>query len=217
LLASVTTGGLKPSSFQEVSQEIWFKLSFIIAFVYVATVAARTARLATARHGGSVNQLSNEVKGLIAVRATLGVVFYAMLTWWMVRPHAPRWSILPLNPTIRWVAVLLLVPVLVLFTWSFRSIGASYRGGAGLHDEHELVTTGAYARVRHPIYLAFICVMVLVLFISANWVIGLSGLLLVISIPAARVPIEERELSDRFGEQWESYRERTGAFLPRLR
>jgi protein-S-isoprenylcysteine O-methyltransferase Ste14 len=200
-----------------VSKEIWFKLSFIIAFVYVATVATRTARLATARHGGSVNQLSNEVKGLIAVRATLGIVFYAMLIWWMVRPHAPSWSILPIDPTIRWVAVLLLVPILALFTWSFRSIGASYRGGVGLHEEHELVTTGAYARMRHPIYLSFICVMVLVSLISANWVIGLSGLLLVISIPAARVPIEERELSERFGKQWESYRERTGAFFPRLR
>jgi protein-S-isoprenylcysteine O-methyltransferase Ste14 len=199
------------------SKEIWFKLAFIIAIVYVAMVATKTARLATARHGGSVNQLSNEVKGLIAIRAALGIVFYAMLIWWMVRPNAPDWSILPIDPTVRWIAVLLLVPLLAFFAWSFRSIGASYRGGVGLHDEHELVTTGAYARVRHPIYLAFICVMVLVLFISANWVIGLSGLLLVISIPAARVPIEERELSERFGEEWSTYRKRTGAFLPRPR
>jgi protein-S-isoprenylcysteine O-methyltransferase Ste14 len=137
-----------------------------------------------------------------------------MLIWWLVRPDAPEWSRLPIDPLVRWIAVFLLLPVLGLFKWSFQSIGANYRGGVGLHDAHELVTTGAYRRIRHPIYVAFIAVMVLVLVISANWIIGVSGLLLVTSIAVVRAPIEERELHERFGPEWERYKLRTRQFLP---
>jgi protein-S-isoprenylcysteine O-methyltransferase Ste14 len=58
--------------------------------------------------------------------------------------------------------------------------------------------------------------MLLILPLSTNWVLGLSGLLLVTSIAAARIPVEDRELRDRFGSRWEEYRDRTGRVLPHL-
>jgi protein-S-isoprenylcysteine O-methyltransferase Ste14 len=117
---------------------------------------------------------------------------------------------------LRWLAVALLIPTLALFTLSFRALGTNYRGGVGLYDDHELVTTGPYHHVRHPIYVAFIAIMLLILPLSTNWVLGLSGLLLVTSIAAARIPVEDRELRDRFGSRWEEYRGRTGRVLPHL-
>ncbi len=33
---------------------------------------------------------------------------------------------------------------------------------------------------------------------------------------AARIPVEERELGERFGAAWDAYRARTGALVPRL-
>ena len=190
------------------SAETWFKIIFIAAFVYAVTVAARTARMATRRHGGSLNQLQNEVRGLVIARALLGLVFYGMLIVWLVRSDSPAWARINLPLSIRWTAAALLVPALAFFTWAFHSLGANYRGGVGLYDDHELVTTGAYAFVRHPIYVAFIAVMLLVLVLSANWLLGLSGLILVTSIAVARVPTEERELEERFGEEWRAYRGR---------
>lgn len=197
--------------------ETWFKLAFVAAFVYAVAVAVSTARQATRRHGGSLNQLEHEVRGLIAVRAALGLVFYAMLGVWLVRSRSPAWAQIPVPGVLRWGAVAMLVPILAFFTWSFRSLGPNYRGGVGLHAGHELVTTGAYRWVRHPIYISFIAVMFAVLLLSANWVIGIAGILLVWSIAAARIPVEERELRQRFPAKWEQYRERTGRIFPRLR
>ena len=111
----------------------------------------------------------------------------------------------------------MLVPILAFFTWGFRSLGTNYRGGVGLHVGHELVTTGAYRWVRHPIYIGFIAIMLAVLLLSANWVLGLAGLLLVMSIAVARIPIEESELRERFPLAWDKYSERTGRVFPRLR
>lgn len=164
-----------------------------------------------------MNQLTNELRGLIVVRAALGLIFYAALIAWLFDLRAGRWSSFALPTSARWLSVLLILPVLVFFGWSFRSLGTNYRGGVGLYDAHELVTTGPYRVLRHPIYLAFIAIMILVLVLSANWVLGVSGLLLVASIAAARIPVEEAQLSRRFGPEYESYRAKTGCLIPRLR
>lgn len=196
--------------------ELWFKLAFGVAFVFAATVAAATARAAARRHGGTLNQLTHEVRGLVFIRAALGIVFYFALMLWLFWPRAVAWSYFPAPITLRWAAVALLVPVLAFFTWSFQTLGTNYRGGVGLHDTHELVSVGPYRWIRHPIYTAFIAIMLLVMLLSANWVLGLSGLLLVTSIAAIRIPIEERQLHERFGRDWERYRDQTGRLVPRL-
>jgi protein-S-isoprenylcysteine O-methyltransferase Ste14 len=195
---------------------MWFRIAFVVAFVVAAVVASRTARSATRLHGESLNQLVHEVPGLVILRGVLGLFFYSALIAWLGWPRSLSWMYLPIPTTLRWIAMGLLVPVLAFFAASFRALGANYRGGVGLHGNHTLVSTGPYRWIRHPIYLAFVAIMVLVLVLSANWALGLSGLLLVTSIAVVRIPIEERQLQERFGAAWENYRARTGVMLPRM-
>ena len=194
-----------------------FKLIFLLTFVFATAVAAITARRAGRQHGGSLNHLSHEVRGLIFVRGALGLVFYSTLIAWMFWPQAVPWSYLPLPIVVRWIGAALLSPALAFFAWSFHSLGANYRGGVGLHEGHQLVTTGPYRWLRHPIYLAFISVMLLVIPLSGNWLLGLSGLALVVSIAVVRIPVEEAQLHERFGSAWEHYRDTTACILPRIR
>jgi len=151
---------------------MWFKLAFGVSFVFAMVVAARTARSAARRHGGALNQLSHEVRGLLVVRAALGIVFYTALTAWMVWPRSLTWMYLPIPPILRWIAVGLLIPTLIMFAGSCRALGTNYRGGVGLHPDHVLVTKVPYRYIRHPIYVAFIAIMCLVLLRSANWLLG---------------------------------------------
>jgi protein-S-isoprenylcysteine O-methyltransferase Ste14 len=180
---------------------MWFKAVFVLAFAYAATVATLTARRAARRHGDTVNQLTHEVPALVAVRAALGIVFYAALIAWLFWSDRFAWSYVPIPLVWRWFAAILFVPVLAFFTWSVRTLGTNYRGGVGLYAEHELVTHGPYRRLRHPIYTAFIAIMILVWVMTANWILGASGLALVVSIAVVRIPIEERELEARFGRE----------------
>src|SRR3954454_3840268 len=100
---------------------MWFKLAFIIAFAVAVTIAVQTARRATRRHGGDLNQLAREVRGLILVRAGLGLVFYAALLAWLLWPEGVRWAYLPVPAPLRWIAAGLLLPVIAFFVWSFRT------------------------------------------------------------------------------------------------
>ena len=197
------------------SAEAPFKLVFVLLFVAVAVVASRTARRAARAHGASLNQLHHEAPGLIAIRSVLGLAFYAMLFVWLLRSEVPGWTRIPLAPGVRWAAVALVPAAVAVFAWSFASIGEQYRGGVGLHARHRLVTTGAYRFTRHPLYLSFILLMLLAACVSANWIIGVSGLGLVALIALIRIPIEERELAGRFPEAWPAYHAKTGRLLPR--
>ena len=132
-------------------------------------------------------------------------MFYAALFAWLFASQRARWAYVDVPSALRWSALVALVPVLVLFRSSFQQLGTNYRGGVGLYERHELVVRGPYAVVRHPIYAAFIAIMLLVLLLSANWVLGLSGLLLVSSIAVVRIPVEEHQLRERFGSAWTDY------------
>lgn len=80
-------------------------------------------------------------------------------------------------------------------------------------DGPKLLTEGIYARVRHPRYVEVI-VGVLAYALFANHLA--IYLLWLVTIPAlyAIVVLEERELLERFGEEYEAYRERVPRFVP---
>ena len=195
------------------STEPLFKIVFLAAFVVAAWSAASAARRATARHGSPTNQLQNEVRGLLVVRAVLGLVFYVALGGWL-SDWRREITDLHLPMSVRYAGIGLLAAGVLLINWGYRSLGANYRGGIGLYDQHELITDGAYRWLRHPIYAGFVLIMCAVTLLSSNWLLGLSGLLLVISIPAGRMREEESQLRERFADRWNAYRRRTGAFVP---
>jgi protein-S-isoprenylcysteine O-methyltransferase Ste14 len=193
-----------------------FKVVFLAAFLVAAWSATSATRRAAARHGAPTNQLQNEVRGLLVVRAVLGLVFYVALGGWLFDWRREITDLhLPLF--VRYFGIALLAIGVLLIDWGYRSLGTNYRGGIGLYDQHELVTDGAYRWLRHPIYAGFMVIMCAVTLVSSDWLLGLSGLLLVMSIPAGRLRQEESQLRDRFTGRWDAYRDRTGAFVPRYR
>lgn len=93
--------------------------------------------------------------------------------------------------------------------WAFASLPPKKSG-------KELVTTGAYRYCRHPIYAAFLDfgVFGLALFLKSYTLFG-AGILLHI-ICGRLVEKEEQFLTERFGDRYKKYMERTGKFIPRL-
>jgi protein-S-isoprenylcysteine O-methyltransferase Ste14 len=100
-----------------------------------------------------------------------------------------------------WLTVLsasVLVVGIVVWAWSVVVILTKVRAG-------ELVTTGPYALVKHPLYTA---VAVLVLpwlgFLFDTWLGVVVGIALYIG-SRLFAPAEEAELADRFGPDWDAY------------
>jgi len=109
--------------------------------------------------------------------------------------------------TLKWVSVAILVPGIVIWIWTVVLILVKV-------PRHELITTGPYALVLHPLYTG---VALLVLpwlgFILNTWLGVLIGLVLYTG-SRLYAPDEEKILARIFGEKWDSYRKK--ALLPWL-
>jgi protein-S-isoprenylcysteine O-methyltransferase Ste14 len=114
-------------------------------------------------------------------------------------------------------ATLLLVGITcALFAASKRALGRNWSIVARTRAEHELVTWGPFAYVRHPIYSAlFVWMLAMAVAFGHYW--GLvAGVPLYWIGTILRIREEERLLRAQFGPDYEAYAKRVKRFCPGL-
>ena len=119
----------------------------------------------------------------------------------------------PWAPWEFWVAALVTAAGLLFAVWARVHIGRNWSGIVTIKQDHELIVGGPYALVRHPIYTGL-----LVAFIGSAMARGEWRGVLAIALACAalwrKLRMEERWMSERFGEQYEAYRRRVPALVP---
>jgi protein-S-isoprenylcysteine O-methyltransferase Ste14 len=112
-----------------------------------------------------------------------------------------------------WVAVALVVAGLSFSVWARRTLGRNWSATVSVKVDHELVQTGAYRRIRHPIYTGLL----LAVFgsgLAAGRLYGLAAFLLVALALGWRLRVEERWMAAEFGQRYEDYRHSSWALIP---
>jgi protein-S-isoprenylcysteine O-methyltransferase Ste14 len=115
------------------------------------------------------------------------------------------------------VAMVLCAVSCALAWGAVKHLGRQFRVNAGLYDDHELVRTGAYAVVRHPIYAALLGMLLATIALLTPWQWGPVALVLFIAGTEIRVHTEDRLLASRFPETFPEYRRRVPAYVPFVR
>jgi protein-S-isoprenylcysteine O-methyltransferase Ste14 len=134
------------------------------------------------------------------------------------RPERGGWlfrRILPPSLPQYELGVALLVLGLAFSVWARVQLGKNWSATVSVKHDHELIVTGPYRIVRHPIYsgllLAFIG--------TATTLDDARGILSVVLVFIAfwqKLRREERWMLETFGEQYHRYRSRTAALVPYL-
>jgi protein-S-isoprenylcysteine O-methyltransferase Ste14 len=106
---------------------------------------------------------------------------------------------------------------MVLAWSSVKHLGRQFRVRAGLYEDHELVRTGAYAVVRHPIYASLLALLLCTLLLLTPWRWALVSLAVFLAGTEIRVRTEDRLLESRFQEVFREYRKKVPAYLPLVR
>jgi protein-S-isoprenylcysteine O-methyltransferase Ste14 len=106
----------------------------------------------------------------------------------------------------------------VALSWSgVHSLGKQLRVQAGLYADHELIRSGPYRIVRHPIYAGMLAMYLATALIRSPWIPAAIGFVLMIAGTEIRVHIEDGLLASRFGERFRQFKASTPAYVPFVR
>jgi protein-S-isoprenylcysteine O-methyltransferase Ste14 len=128
--------------------------------------------------------------------------------------HHFHLEIVPSNPALRIVGVVLCAVGIGFAIWARRHLGRNWGMPMSLQKDHELVTTGPYRLVRHPIYSGvLLAVLGSALAQSVVWFLPLViwGIYFIYS-----AKVEERLMAQEFPHVYPAYRARTKMLIPFL-
>ncbi len=123
---------------------------------------------------------------------------------------------LPRVPAVRDIGAVLTWIGILFAIWARYHIGQYWSGRVTLKEDHQLIRTGPYARIRHPIYTGIALAMFATALVVGEWR-SLLGALLVLTAHVFKARKEESWLMEQFGEDYREYRRETGFLLPRFR
>jgi protein-S-isoprenylcysteine O-methyltransferase Ste14 len=196
----------------------WYDL---LLGLILAAYWARVIRMALKqrrRTGRGANFLPPEPLGR-AIR----LVWYPVVVAWIAHPFVsaykrrPPTAIAPLvqSDVLAAVGLALAALALVGSCLCWKRMGKSWRMGIDPNETTELIVTGPYAYVRHPIYALSSLLMIAAVFIIPS---PLMLVLAVIHLTCLQweAQREEQHMLATHGERYAVYRRGTGGFVPRI-
>jgi protein-S-isoprenylcysteine O-methyltransferase Ste14 len=140
----------------------------------------------------------------------LQLIGYSLLwqtSFWKNAPGSWRVALaavfLALAPLLSWTAV--------------HSLGRHLRLDAAVNPDHQLVSSGAYAWIRHPIYTSMFCVLLGTGLLLTPLPLLLVSVVVFVAGTEIRVRIEDALLETHFGESFREYRRSVRAYVPFIR
>lgn len=115
------------------------------------------------------------------------------------------------------VGVMAMALGIYVFYRAHADLGAYWSPTLEVRDGHELITTGIYGQVRHPMYTAIFLFCIGQALLLENWLAGVAGLIAFTGLYVLRVTREEKMMNDQFGDAYQSYAARTPRLIPSLR
>jgi protein-S-isoprenylcysteine O-methyltransferase Ste14 len=127
----------------------------------------------------------------------------------------PNRQFVPPLPWIKWLGIALEAAGIAFAIWARNHIGKYWSASVSLREGHQLIRSGPYARIRHPIYTGIL----LGIAGTVLWA-GTYGALVTFAFTLAalgyKAKKEETLLAGEFGAAFDEHRRRTGFLLPRL-
>ena len=114
-----------------------------------------------------------------------------------------------------WLGAAVMVAGILFAVWARQHLASNWSSSVTIKQGHELITTGPYAVVRHPIYTGILTGL-LGTAIALSQVRGFIAFGLIFVSFWIKLRIEEQWMSSEFGETYIAYTHQTAALVPYL-
>jgi protein-S-isoprenylcysteine O-methyltransferase Ste14 len=184
--------------------QYFFQVVWILFIVYWRIKAVDTKT--TTRH---------EPAGSILLRIFLLLIAIVLLsTGWIPLPWL-YFHFWPVGLWSFWLGAAITVAGLLFAVWARVHLGRNWSSSVTIKEGHELITTGPYAVVRHPIYTGILTGLIGTA-IAVSQVRGLIAFVLFRVAFWLKFRLEEAWMRSQFGEKYAAYARRTAALVPYL-
>ena len=140
----------------------------------------------------------------------LTVVFIALV---FAFPETLRRRVIPFSTVTEWTGIVLCAAGVAFAIWARRTLGRNWSGNPTIKEGHELIESGPYRFVRHPIYTGILAAVVGTL-LGGGKVDEVILLIASVAILSFKMSVEESLMMRQFPQAYPEYRKRTKALIP---
>jgi protein-S-isoprenylcysteine O-methyltransferase Ste14 len=121
--------------------------------------------------------------------------------------------VIPHVEALAWTGVVLCIAGLLFCIWARFTLGRNWSGVVTLKGRHELITSGPYALVRHPIYTGLLTMFVATVIVLGH-VAGIIAMPFVFVSLWIKLRYEEKLMLKKFPNEYAAYRQRVKRMIP---
>lgn len=178
---------------------LWLALG--IYWLLAAITAKRAAR--TQSPGSRFLQIVPEIVAFC--------LLFGRWEWW---PAWLRWRLVPESSlAVAWLGLALTVAGIGFALWARLFLGRNWSGRVTIKEEHELIQSGPYALVRHPIYSGFLLAVLGTALVQGH-VRSLLAFPFALLGWSFKLRLEESFMAQQFGNAYLEYKRRVKALVP---
>lgn len=189
---------------------IWIsKITLLVGLV--AMIAIRVPHAKECAKVKVVESKRSRPENVVFFLAWLGCMILPVV--WIATPFL-SFADYKLYPGPFWLGVVLFGLGLWLFYRSHADLSTNWSISLDIRENHSLVTSGVYRRIRHPMYAAIFLMAAGQALAVPNWLAGPLYLCAFVLLFALRVGPEERMMLERFGGEYETYMQVSQRLIP---
>ena len=145
----------------------------------------------------------------------LTAVIGGLLIAWRGSPLAPLMNmrLWPRSALTDWTGLALLLAGLAFAAWARVRLGRNWSGAVTVKEDHELIRSGPYGYVRHPIYTGILSAVIGTAICSGTLRAAL-GFAIIAAALLVKSRTEERFMRETFPGQYEQYCQAVPALIP---
>jgi len=130
-----------------------------------------------------------------------------------IAPMRGLGRLLPLSVAVTTAGLAVEALGLCLAIWARRHLGRNWSGEISIKVDHELIRSGPYRLLRHPIYTGLLTMYVGTALVTGEWLAAI-GLTMAAFAYWRKIRLEEANLNAAFAGEYEAYRRETWALVP---
>jgi protein-S-isoprenylcysteine O-methyltransferase Ste14 len=120
---------------------------------------------------------------------------------------------LPSNHLVDGIGLALEIAGFALAVWARRTLGSNWSGEVRIATGHQLVRSGPYQYIRHPIYTAVLCMYCGIMIVSGEIHAPIAVAIIILAY-LRKIRLEETALAATFGDEFASWRRESWALVP---